>query len=87
MTDPLTIAIGVVLASGVVGLLRVAAGPTPFDRMLAAQLLGTSLVAVLVLAAHAWDMAALRDVALLVALLAAVAAIAMVKSEAGGTGE
>ena len=86
MTDLLTIAIGVVIASGVVGLLRVGAGPTPFDRMLAAQLMGTSLVAALVLAAYAWDVAALLDVALLAALLEAIAAIAMVKSEAGGSG-
>lgn len=84
MTEPWTLAIGLVFTTGVVGLLRVWAGPTPFDRMLAAQLLGTSLAATLVLAAHAWNAAALRDVALLVALLAAVAAIAMVKSDAGG---
>ena len=51
MNEPWTLAIGLVFTTGVVGLLRVWAGPTPFDRMLAAQLLGTSLVATLVLAA------------------------------------
>lgn len=84
MADLWTPAIGLVFATGVVGLLRVGAGPTPFDRMLAAQLLGTSLVATLILGAHAWRADALRDVALLVALLGAVAAIAMVRSDAGG---
>lgn len=84
MSELWTVPIVLVLATGVVGLLRVGAGPTPFDRMLAAQLLGTSLVATLLLAAHAWEVRALKDVALLVALLAAVAAIAMVRSDAGG---
>ena len=84
MTGLWTLAIGVVLATGVLGLLRIGAGPTPFDRMLAAPLLGTSLVATLVLGAHVWDADPLRDVALLVALLAAVASIAMVRSDAGG---
>ncbi len=84
MSELWAIAIGLVFVTGLAGLVRVGAGPTPFDRMLAAQLLGTCLVATLLLGAHAWDAAPLRDVALLVALLAAVAALAMVKSHAGG---
>lgn len=83
MSEFLLLAIGLVLAAGVVGLLRVGAGPTPYDRMLAAQLLGTSLVATLLLAARVWDVAAMRDVALLVALLAAIAVTAFVTIRPG----
>ncbi len=61
------------------GLWRVARGPTPADRMLAAQLFGSTGVAVLLLLAEAADAPALRDVALVFALLAVVAGIAFVK--------
>lgn len=53
-------------------LLRVARGPTPADRMLAALLFGSTGVALLLLLAHAGDVPALTDVALVFALLAAV---------------
>lgn len=84
MAEPWSLATGIALATGAIGLIRVGVGPTRFDRMLAAQLLGTSLVATLLLAARAWEAPALRDVGLLVALLAAVASIAMVRSGTGG---
>ncbi len=61
------------------GLVRILRGPTPADRMLAAQLFGTTGVAVLLLLAEAQALAALRDVALVVALLAAVSVIAFVR--------
>jgi multicomponent Na+:H+ antiporter subunit F len=61
------------------GLVRIARGPTPADRMLAAQLFGTTGVAVLLLVSAATDTAALRDVALVFAVLAAVLAVAFVK--------
>ena len=61
-----------------VGLARVARGPTPADRMLAAQLFGTTAVAVLLLGAEAMAMPAARDVAIVFALLAALAVIAFV---------
>jgi multicomponent Na+:H+ antiporter subunit F len=63
-----------------VGLIRVVRGPTSADRMLAAQLFGTTGVAALLLLAEAQDAPALRNVALVFALLAAVAAAAFVKS-------
>ncbi|MBL4574520.1 MAG: hypothetical protein JKY51_00275 [Opitutaceae bacterium] len=63
----------------VAGMWRVLRGPTAADRMLAAQLFGTTSVAVLLLLAQATDKAALRDVALVFALLAAVTAIAFVR--------
>jgi len=63
----------------VAGMWRVLRGPTAADRMLAAQLFGTTSVAVLLVLAQATDQAALRDVALVFALLAAVTAIAFVR--------
>lgn len=62
-----------------VGLVRVMRGPKRADRMLAAQLLGTTSVAILLILAHALDQPALRDVALIFALLAAVSGIAFVR--------
>jgi len=61
------------------GMWRVVRGPTPADRMLAAQLFGTTAVAVLLLLAESTATAVLRDVALLFALLAAVTAVAFVR--------
>lgn len=61
------------------GLWRVMRGPTAADRMLAAQLFGTTAVATLLLLAEGMQRPALRDVALVFALLAAVAAVAFVQ--------
>lgn len=67
------------LANLAVGLLRVWRGPAPADRMLAAQLFGTTGVAVLALLASATGQPALRDAALVLALLAALATIVFVR--------
>jgi len=69
----------VLLASVFVGLLRVFIGPTTGDRMLAAQLLGTGGVAVLLLLAFVLESPSLIDVALVFALLAAVTAVAFAR--------
>jgi multicomponent Na+:H+ antiporter subunit F len=61
------------------GLVRVARGPSPADRMLAAQLFGTTGVAVLLVLAEATGDPSLRDVALVFALLAVVLSVAFVK--------
>ncbi len=61
------------------GMWRVMCGPTAADRMLAAQLFGTTAVAVLMLLAHAYGVTAILDVALVFALLAAVTAVAFVQ--------
>lgn len=61
------------------GMWRVLRGPTAADRMLAAQLFGTTAVAILLLLAQAAGSAALRDVALVFALLATVTAVAFVR--------
>ena len=76
------------LLTVVLGLIRVLRGPTAGDRMLAAQLFGTSGVAILLLLGLAVDEPALWDVALVFALLAAVAAVAFVQRIWGrGRGE
>lgn len=67
------------LATVVVGLIRVERGPTPADRMLAAQLFGTTGVAMLLLLAEGLNMPALRDIGLVFALLAALTVVAFVK--------
>ncbi len=61
------------------GMWRVLRGPGVADRMLAAQLFGTTAVAILLLLAEAAGSNALRDVALIFALLAAVTAVAFVR--------
>jgi len=61
------------------GMWRVLRGPTVADRMLAAQLFGTTSVAILLLLAQGIDNATLRDVALVFALLATVTAVAFVR--------
>ena len=61
------------------GLVRVARGPTPPDRMLAAQLMGTTGVGVLLLLSQALNRQSLVDVALVFSLLATVASVAFVR--------
>lgn len=67
------------LLTVVAGLVRILLGPTPADRMLAAQLIGTSGITVLLLLAEATGQPAARDVALILALLAALATVAFVR--------
>ncbi|WP_157981171.1 monovalent cation/H+ antiporter complex subunit F [Aliidiomarina haloalkalitolerans] len=70
----------VLLFSLLAGLWRIWRGPESADRMLAAQLFGTTGVALVVLLAVAMpDVAGVLDVALVLALLAAVAMIAFVR--------
>jgi multicomponent Na+:H+ antiporter subunit F len=63
----------------VVGLGRVVLGPGRVDRLLAIQLFGTAGTALLLVLAHWQGQPALRDVALLLGLLAAVASAALVQ--------
>jgi multicomponent Na+:H+ antiporter subunit F len=69
----------VLLLNVAAGLTRVARGPTRADRMVAAQLFGTTGVAVLLTLAQAMGEPALRDLALVVVLLAVVISVAFVK--------
>lgn len=63
----------------IAGLVRVLRGPTPADRMLAAQLFGTTGVAIILLLSHGLKQPALYDVALVFALLAGVAILTFVR--------
>jgi multicomponent Na+:H+ antiporter subunit F len=61
------------------GLVRILIGPSRGDRMLAAQLFGTTGVAIVLLLAEALDRPALRDVALVIVLLAVVNTVVFVR--------
>jgi multicomponent Na+:H+ antiporter subunit F len=75
------------LLNVVVGLVRVARGPTLADRVLVAQLFGTTGVAVLLLLSADVGKAALEGVALVFAILAPITVVAFVKHAWPGQGE
>lgn len=79
MNTFLTIASVVVLATITFGFVRVLRGPHKADRMIAAQLFGTAGVAWVLLIGYATDTPLLSDIALVLALLAAITAIAFVQ--------
>jgi multicomponent Na+:H+ antiporter subunit F len=78
MAEFLLAAAAFVLATVVLGLVRVLRGPGDADRIMAVQLLGTGGIAVLLLASEAIEASAAADVALILALLAAFMAAAFV---------
>jgi multicomponent Na+:H+ antiporter subunit F len=80
MNDFLLAAAGFLLVTVALGLARIVRGPADADRMMSAQLLGTGGIAVLLLAGEATGAPAAVDVALILALLAAFASVAFVKS-------
>jgi multicomponent Na+:H+ antiporter subunit F len=61
------------------GMYQVLRGPTPGDRMLVMQLFGTTAVAMLILIGEAINDSALVDIALVLALLAAITIVAFVR--------
>ena len=63
----------------IAGLIRVIRGPTSADRMMAAQLFGTTGVAILLLLSQALDTQNLQNVALVFALLAGIMGVAFVR--------
>jgi multicomponent Na+:H+ antiporter subunit F len=75
------------LVSLLAGLAPVLRGTAPADRMLAAQLVGTTTVAILVVLSQVMAMPALLDVALVFALLAAVTLVCFVVLAAKGAQE
>jgi multicomponent Na+:H+ antiporter subunit F len=79
MAEFLLAAAGFVLAMVALGLVRILRGPGEADSLMAAQLLGTGGIAALLLLGAATGAAAVVDVALTLALLAAFASIAFVK--------
>jgi multicomponent Na+:H+ antiporter subunit F len=78
MSEVLLALMVVLLLTLLGGLVRVVRGPSEADRMLAAQLLGTTTVALLMLMAIATGMPRLLDVALVFAILAAIAVVCFV---------
>jgi multicomponent Na+:H+ antiporter subunit F len=87
MAEALLVAALLVLATVVVGLVRVLRGPGIVDRIMAAQLLGTGGIAALLLAGVATATPALADAALTLALLAAFATVAMAHAAPPGEDE
>jgi multicomponent Na+:H+ antiporter subunit F len=79
MNELLTAAVGLILALLALGLVSILRGPTDADRMMAAQLIGTAGIAVLLLLGTVTGVPAAVDVALILALLATFASIAFVK--------
>ncbi len=69
----------VLLLSIAGGLVRVLRGPTPADRMLATQLIGTTGAGIVLLLAERDGLDAARDVALVLVLLAAMATLAFLR--------
>lgn len=69
----------ILLLTIVGGLWRIQRGPTRADRLLAVQLFGSSGAALLLVLAQWQDQPALRDAALVLALLAAVMSAALVQ--------
>ena len=80
MSEFLIAGAGLVLTTVALGLVRILAGPGEADRVMAAQLLGSGGVAALLLLAAGMGLEGIVDVALVLALLAAFAASAFVKS-------
>ncbi|MBR0706372.1 MULTISPECIES: monovalent cation/H+ antiporter complex subunit F [Bradyrhizobium] len=79
MTEFLTAAVGFILAMLALGLVSILRGPGDADRMMAAQLIGTAGISVLLLLGTVTGVPAAIDVALTLALLATFASIAFVK--------
>ena len=80
-------AAGFVLTMVALGLVVILRRPAEVDHMMAAQLLGTGGVAILFLLATATKTPPIVDVALLLALFAAFAAVAFVRSASGQENE
>lgn len=80
MAELYLVAAGFILLTVAVGLLRVLRGPSDADRLMSVQLLGTGSVAILLLLGAATGNPFMLDVALTLALLAAYAGLAFVKT-------
>lgn len=79
MTELYLGAAGVLLLTVMLGLYRVVKGPAPADRMIAAQLFGTTGLAIVLLVGAAMSEPAAADIAVVFAVLAALAAVVFVR--------
>jgi len=80
MTSFLVGTAGFVLGMAALGLVGIFVRPGETDRLMAAQLLGTDSIAGLLLLSITTETPSIVDVALMLALLAAFAAVAFVRS-------
>lgn len=71
------------LANMAAAMIRVFRGPTTADRLMTAQLFGTTGVGILVILAEANAQPALRDVALVFTLLAVLVVLAFTRGRGG----
>lgn len=74
----LTLVVMLLLVTILLGLIRIWRGPKLADRMLTAQLFGTTGIALLLVLSELEGIAALRNAALIVALLAVLSSVAFV---------
>ena len=81
MTEFLSFAMVILSISLGLGLIRVFKGPSIEDRMMSAQLVGTTGVGLLLILGTLMDMPSSFDVALVLALLAAVSVAALTRKE------
>lgn len=72
----------ILLANIAAAMVRVFRGPTTADRLMSAQLFGTTGVAIILLQAEALDLPALRNVALVFVLLAVLVTLSFVRQSA-----
>jgi multicomponent Na+:H+ antiporter subunit F len=78
MAEALLLLAALILAAVGLGLWRVLRGPDPADRLMAAQLLSTGGIAVLLILAAATRAAGLQETALVLALLGGLVSVAFV---------
>jgi multicomponent Na+:H+ antiporter subunit F len=84
MTLLLELVAAILLLTLLLGLVRIWRGPAVTDRILAAQLFGTTGVALLLVLAELQRLPPLRDVALVLAVLAVLMVVAFVTRVAPG---
>jgi len=82
----LALAALVLLTTASIGLVRIVRGPTHSDRMMAARLMGTTGIAVLLVLAPVVRVPALVDAALVFGLLAAMTVAAFTRRQSPGEG-
>ena len=83
MTMFLTLTLLVLVLSLCIGLIRIFRGPTLEDRIMSVQLMGTTGVGILLILGLLLDMPASIDIALVLAMLAAISVVALTRRAAG----
>ncbi len=84
MTVFLTLTLLVLVLSLCIGLIRIFRGPTLEDRIMSVQLMGTTGVGLLLVLGLLLDMPASIDIALVLAMLAAISVAALTRRTAAG---